>query len=628
MAQQQRTLGDFGRELLLDILQKGQETSSKAEIVSIVQGAETAAKRAKPTKTAVEEGLNSLALYDPKKRRWVLKEAPTAAPAPDVNPYRTTVPPQSGSGTGATGDAPLEATPARQSGSRSASAVSDDPQPPDPPARCSFCRWKSSGNRGPLDQNCNRCDRLSHGGCFKKHSFEGACSICLDEENQSLLEGHFDVGNFVPIQHGFPFVHVSASQPALSSVSEAELEFAATAVQAANAADDVMLAFGDCSGCGNPLFRDEDTVECESCHEHCHTRCLVESAVRAEDCPLCVMAREPRGEYHPLATRSAAELATLKVTGRLLQPMSLFSRISDVKLRKNVLNDDDFARVRRMNGWIGSLAINHFLVRLSFAVGEERQIVLDTGVSKALFLIAESHRRVANERAMFEEGRERGVLWSSCVSDNTLERVLFPCNINESHWILLVAEVTTGVIHVYDSLMSYSGVPRSVTRIQHALAGFLSGMLSRSASFRDTVSEWPIVYPVIAVPQQTGTNCGAFMLGFIDRFLRRRPLSDVSEANMKDIRAYVLRSLQSSSVEDTFLAHVRLLPVSDAGRALFAAWICLRRVAPNLYHRILLPQFRVLPMSIAAYENGGGAEFVLRLVQLLWRAWLKRELLH
>jgi len=167
-----------------------------------------------------------------------------------------------------------------------------------------------------------------------------------------------------------------------------------------------------------------------------------------------------------------------------------------------------------------------------------------------------------------------------------------------------------------------------VTRIQHALAGFLSGMLSRSASYRDAVSEWPIVYPVIAVPQQTGTNCGAFMLGFIDRFLRRRPLSDVSEANMKDIRAYVLRSLQSSSVEDTFLAHVRLLPVSDAGRALFAAWICLRRVAPNLYHRIRLPQFRVLPMSIAAYENGGGAEFVLRLVQLLWRAWLKRELLH
>ena len=111
--------------------------------------------------------------------------------------------------------------------------------------------------------------------------------------------------------------------------------------------------------------------------------------------------------------------------------------------------------------------------------------------------------------------------------------LLLPVNIGNTHWCLLIVNLINGHVELWDSLRS----PRSrfpVQICQDRLQIFIRALCPETPELKFSIAE---------VPQQTGTNCGVFMLEFIRAFAngqRVGKLVDVSEARMPEFRANIV----------------------------------------------------------------------------------------
>ncbi len=115
--------------------------------------------------------------------------------------------------------------------------------------------------------------------------------------------------------------------------------------------------------------------------------------------------------------------------------------------------------------------------------------------------------------------------------------LVVPVNIGNSHWCVLIVNLTSGSVELWDSLKK----PRSRLYPQireDRLQAFISSLSPQTPNLSFSIAE---------VPQQTGTNCGVFMLEFIRAFVRGQhvgKLVNVSEAQMPDFRARIVSELK------------------------------------------------------------------------------------
>ncbi len=114
--------------------------------------------------------------------------------------------------------------------------------------------------------------------------------------------------------------------------------------------------------------------------------------------------------------------------------------------------------------------------------------------------------------------------------------LLLPVNIGNTHWCLLIVNLTDGHVELWDSLKS----PRSRFPLQirqDRLQIFIRLLCPQTPELKFSIAE---------VPQQTGTNCGVFMLEFIRAFAngqRVGELVNVLEAQMPEFRASIVSQL-------------------------------------------------------------------------------------
>jgi Ulp1 family protease len=104
------------------------------------------------------------------------------------------------------------------------------------------------------------------------------------------------------------------------------------------------------------------------------------------------------------------------------------------------------------------------------------------------------------------------------------------------HWCLLVVDMTNGSVELWDSLRSGQTIPSQID--QKRLASFLSTFSPSTPKLK---------FSVVDVPQQTGTNCGVFMLEFIRAFVKGEHdgrCVNVTEAQMPTFRAEIVKQLQ------------------------------------------------------------------------------------
>ena len=115
--------------------------------------------------------------------------------------------------------------------------------------------------------------------------------------------------------------------------------------------------------------------------------------------------------------------------------------------------------------------------------------------------------------------------------------LLVPVNIGNTHWCLLIVNLVDGHVELWDSLKSpRSRLPPQIRRDR--LQIFIHLLCPETPELTFSIAE---------VPQQTGANCGVFMLEFIRAFAegqREGNLVNVSEAQMPDFRARIVSQLK------------------------------------------------------------------------------------
>jgi hypothetical protein len=131
--------------------------------------------------------------------------------------------------------------------------------------------------------------------------------------------------------------------------------------------------------------------------------------------------------------------------------------------------------------------------------------------------------------AMGKRWRER---WTA-----DLQFLLVPANIGNVHWCLLVVNLENGTVELWDSKRK-PGEIRYPQLDLNRLQAFLRVFNPKTPRVTFSISQ---------VPQQTGLNCGVFMLEFIRAFVnghRDGTSVNVSEAQMSSFRAQIVKELK------------------------------------------------------------------------------------
>lgn len=408
--------------------------------------------------------------------------------------------------------------------------------------------------------------------------------------------------------------------------------------------DAAAAAPAECTGCAKQVLIDVDDdtifgdlipIQCPSCRTWCHVGCLVETEIRNDDCPLCVLVREPHPDANPRLMHDAQAFEALKAGKSAVfrvQETRLAGRMQTLQVQpSHVVSDgvlvaeDDLTPLRQMNGFVGSCVIDHVLIRLAFALGDARSWVLPTSVARGLFAITDRAKH-KKPRVSCQAGLDMGLAWHDPERLGALERVILPVNVNANHWVLLVVEISGELrverVVLFDSLLVSSSVPRTLTRVESALAGFLAALLhGNGGDGLQSVVPVSISPPAYPIPRQTGTDCGIFMLGYALLTLLRSPQPlRVAQSDIAQLRTWfvalisvpvrdacALEQLQSVHIGETSLGFDDFFQASD--------------VATSAHAYFGLTQQYCISRGLA-FPN-----VVLRLLkQYIWRTWLQRTL--
>jgi hypothetical protein len=215
------------------------------------------------------------------------------------------------------------------------------------------------------------------------------------------------------------------------------------------------------------------------------------------------------------------------------------------RLARLPLTKEDCRSIMTKNAWVRSGVVDHMVSLFNVANARNGTVlVTNIGLEHALFPNA---KEVTDLKAFLEQNdpTTMGARWHRRWS-NVLEHLLMPVNIGNTHWCLLVVNLRTGKVELWDSLKTpesdwYDQIDRE------RLQGFMG-------SFSP---ETPDVHVSIAsVPPQKGTSsCGVFMLEFIRAFLngeREGSKVDVSATRVAEYRGRITDELKR--VEETAAA--------------------------------------------------------------------------
>ena len=206
------------------------------------------------------------------------------------------------------------------------------------------------------------------------------------------------------------------------------------------------------------------------------------------------------------------------------------------RLARDPLTEEDWGSIRTSNTWVRSGVVDRMVSYFNTVMNNVTVLVTNIVLENTLF---PSVSEVNNLKAFLERNdpAKIGALWRQRWTSD-LEYLLMPVNIANVHWCLLVVNLRSGIVELWDSLKGpdcdwYGQIDRD--RLQMFLRAFSPETPDLDVS-------------IAQVPRQTGkTNCGVFMLEFIRAFLRgERDGSkvDVSNAQMSKCRARIVNELK------------------------------------------------------------------------------------
>jgi len=132
--------------------------------------------------------------------------------------------------------------------------------------------------------------------------------------------------------------------------------------------------------------------------------------------------------------------------------------------------------------------------------------------------------------------------WSRKFDIFSMDRVFIPINLNNTHWVLAVVDITQKEIHYYDS-MSGGG-----TKYLDAILKWLADEAKEKKKMMLNTSEWSLFEREEHVPQQmNGYDCGVFSIVLADFLSDRLPLR-YSQDDMAEFRNKIAAAIRRGSL--------------------------------------------------------------------------------
>lgn len=224
---------------------------------------------------------------------------------------------------------------------------------------------------------------------------------------------------------------------------------------------------------------------------------------------------------------------------------------AETRCAKNPVLEEDLEDLAVNNKWVVSNIVDHVIAHFNASACST---VLATNILLEWNLFPcrtwapnlNKHRQDHDPVAMGTRWRQR---WTP-----ELEHLLMLVNIGNKHWCLLVINLRSGSVELWDSLRSPGGnMPKQID--QQRLQAFMS-------VFSPATPE--LHFKIVQVPQQTGSNCGIFMLEFVRAFIngqRDGSTVEVREERMVEFRARLVEELRGIMASTISRTRIRIKPL-------------------------------------------------------------------
>lgn len=206
------------------------------------------------------------------------------------------------------------------------------------------------------------------------------------------------------------------------------------------------------------------------------------------------------------------------------------------RLGRDPLTDEDWESICKNNTWVRSGVVDRMVSFFNMNVNNAKVLITNIALEHALF---PSVDEVIDLKTFLERNdpAKMGAMWHGRWT-RELEYLLMPVNIENLHWCLLVVDLRTGSVELWDSLKCPdSDWYDQIDRVR--LQAFLRVFSPETPDLQVSIAQVP--------QQKEKTNCGVFMLEFIRAFLQgKRDGSkvDVSSAHMSECRARIANELR------------------------------------------------------------------------------------
>lgn len=209
----------------------------------------------------------------------------------------------------------------------------------------------------------------------------------------------------------------------------------------------------------------------------------------------------------------------------ILKPENLITIISK---EEECLNDEI------INGYI------HILLK---KYNKTTYVALDSLLYPIIMANFSTHKKSESNQKMRE-------LLSSV--NNTHDAIIIPVIEGNNHWTLIFIDIVNGEIHYYNSM--YISHKKSLDQLTIAsrMAEFLytSKMMKQTPKLKRNESSFILVNHGKTVPQQDdGTNCGIYMLFFIDCILQGREIYKTMNVDPRKERQMIFDDLFSDVID-------------------------------------------------------------------------------
>jgi hypothetical protein len=248
-----------------------------------------------------------------------------------------------------------------------------------------------------------------------------------------------------------------------------------------------------------------------------------------------------------------ADLEALRFEKEIGRRNPFTTETESQRLSRDPMITEDWDSIIGNNCWVRSGVVDRVVSHINSTCRNKEILVSNVALEHALFPDI-SDAKTLHLFLTKNDPSEKAALWKQVRISRDVEfqfvhaalcqrmtpeirYLLLPVNIGNSHWCLLIVNLADGHVELWDSLKS----PRSRFPLQirqDRLQLFIRSLCPDTPELKISIAE---------VPQQTGTNCGVFMLEFIRAFVNGQhvgKLVDVSEARMPEFRARIVTQLK------------------------------------------------------------------------------------